>query len=270
MSHPLFWIGLLGVLQGLTEFLPVSSSGHLALGQLVFGLEEGGLALNVTLHAGTLLATFLVLRRRVAEAILDGARAVVRPSRFLSTPGGRDALFVILASLPTAVLGLLLRDLVEHWTHSPLAVGLGFVTTTFLLVSTWWAADGSDETPSWGMSLLIGLVQGLAVMPGLSRSGTTICVALWLGIRRERAFELSMLASLPAVAGAVLLELPDLADNPIGVGPAVLGAGIAFAVGIVALVLLRKAVVRGHFPLFALWTLPLAVATLAMAHAWPR
>jgi undecaprenyl-diphosphatase len=270
MDRPILEIGVLGVLQGLTEFLPVSSSGHLALGQLLFGLEEGGLALNVLLHAGTLVATALVLRAPLWKAVTAGGKALLRPSELTSTSGGRDALLVVLAMLPTAILGVLLRDTVDRWTSSPLAVGIGFLVTTLLLASSRWAPDGDDASPAWWVALLIGLAQGLAVFPGISRSGATICVALWLGVKRDRAFELSMLVSLPAVLGAVVLELPELSIQALGLDVALIGATVAFGVGIAALNLLRGAVVRGYFPVFAAWTFPLAIATLAMAHAWPR
>ncbi len=259
----------LGALQGLTEFLPVSSDGHLALAQLLFDVEDGGLPLNVLLHAGTLLATLLVLRARVGQALLAGGRGLARPRQLTASIAGRDALVVALATLPTGVIGLLLRDPVARWTASPLAVGLGFLLTTAALTSTRWAASGDDEVPSWGVALLLGVVQGLAVLPGVSRSGLTIAVALWAGVRPARAFELSMLISLPAIAGAVLLEVPALLNAGFDPVTGVVGAGTAFAVGLIALGLLRGSVVRGHFPLFALWTLPLAVATLAMARAWP-
>jgi undecaprenyl-diphosphatase len=239
------------------------------LGQLLFGLKEGGLELNVLLHAGTLLATVIVLRAPLRDAIIDGSRALVRPAHFTSTAGGRDALAVILASLPTAALGLLLRDVVERWMSSPLAVGIGFLLTTLLLASSRWAPTGDGTSPSWWAAILIGIAQGLAVFPGVSRSGATICTALWLGVAPSRAFELSMLVSLPAVLGALLLEMPRLSSVAVGIDVALVGAAVAFAVGVVALVLLRGAVVRGHFALFAVWTLPLAVATLAMARAWP-
>jgi undecaprenyl-diphosphatase len=118
-------------------------------------------------------------------------------------------------------------------------------------------------------ALLLGVAQGLAVLPGVSRSGSTIALAVWLGVRRERAFTLSMLMSLPAILGAVLLKVPGLVRSPGGLGPSVAGALVAALVGVAALVLLRRVVVRGRFALFALWTLPLALATLAMALAWP-
>ncbi|MEZ4219577.1 MAG: undecaprenyl-diphosphate phosphatase [Polyangiaceae bacterium] len=269
MDSGLGHAALLGLLQGLTEFLPVSSSGHLALAGMVFDLKEGGLTLNVMLHAGTLLATFLVLRRRVVPALVDGTRGLANPRRMRETEGGRDALVVLVASLPTAIIGLLARDAVERFTSSPLVVGLGFLMTTALLVSTRWLRPGSVESPSLPVALLLGVVQGIAVLPGVSRSGSTIAMALWLKVRPDRAFDLSMLMSLPVVLGAVLLEGRHLSTESSGVSLALVGASVSFVVGILALLLLRTLVVRGHFSLFALWVFPLALATLAMSKSWP-
>lgn len=262
-------VAFLGALQGVTEFLPVSSSGHLALAEILFNTGAGGLALNVMLHAGTLLATFAVLRHRVADAVVDGARALGRPSRFGLTAGGRDARAVIIASLPTALIGLGLRSTVETWTRSPLVVGVGFLITALVLVSTRFARLGDREVPTFMGSILIGVCQGIAVVPGISRSGSTIAAALWLGVRPDRAFELSMLMSLPAVAGAVLVEAHHLPGGAGGLVHAILGALVALVFGVLALILLRRLTVGGHFSLFALWVLPVAVATLAMAKAWP-
>lgn len=269
MHTPFGQAALLGVIQGLTEFLPVSSDGHLALAQILFGMKDAGLTLSVMLHAGTFLATLLVLRKRVGPAIYDGLRAFARPSRFSETDGGRDALVVILASIPTAAIGFGLRDLVERWTSSPLVVGMGFALTGAILLSTRWVKPKDREVPTLIGALAIGVAQGIAVLPGVSRSGSTIALALWLGVRPDRAFELSMLMSLPAVLGAVLLELPKMAGSG-NVGVAIVGAVVAFGVGLVALVFLRRVVMRGHFAWFALWVLPLALATLALARAWPR
>jgi undecaprenyl-diphosphatase len=261
---------LLGVLQGLTEFLPVSSDGHLALATLLFDLNEGGLTLSVMLHAGTLLATLLVLRAKAWSAIREGVRALGKPSRFQDSAGGRDALVVLLATLPTGIIGLTLRDAVERWTLSPLVVGLGFAGTAVALISTRWVVPGDREHPSVAGALAIGLFQGFAVLPGLSRSASTITLALWLKVRPERAFELSMLMSLPAVLGAVVLEGRHLLSAGGSVGPALAGAAVAFVVGVIALVLLRRVVMRGHFSWFAFWVLPLALATLALARVWPK
>lgn len=269
METPVLEVILLGVLQGLTEFLPVSSDGHLALAEILFGTEHAGFTLNVMLHAGTLLAILIVLRQRVGRAMYETALAARRPSRFVETAGGRDALVVVLATLPTGIMGIALRDLVEHWTSQPLVVGIGFLITAIVLASTRWVKPGNEEWPTWVGALLIGIAQGVAVLPGVSRSAGTITMALWLGVRPDRAFELSMLISLPAVLGAILLELPKVAQSPSGFGGALIGAVVALAVGIVALLALRRSIVGGHFSLFALWVLPLGVATLALARAWP-
>jgi undecaprenyl-diphosphatase len=265
VDRPLTEVGLLGVLQGLTEFLPVSSSGHLALAELLFGLSDASLTLNVLLHAGTLLATALVLRRQLQAAVVDGFRALRCPARLRETPGGRDALFVVTASAPTAVVGVLLRDAVSGWTCSALAVALGFAMTTALLISTRHVRAGAAPAPTVAGALLIGLAQGIAVIPGVSRSGATIVAAMWLGVRPQRAFELSMLASVPAVAGAMLVEAPAIRAAGVTLAGALAGAGLAFGVGLGALVALRGATVRGRLSWFGWWTAAAAVAGLAVA-----
>ena len=260
---------VLGVIQGLTEFLPISSDGHLALAQMLMEVDGGGLTLSVLLHTGTLLATLIYFRRRIAQALIDLLQSLRQ--RRAPTPGsaGYDVITVLVASVPTALIGLLLRDTVERWTESPLATGFGFIATALILTSTLWARPGNANSPSLAFALLIGVAQGLAVAPGLSRSGSTIVAAIWLGVRSERAFELSMLMSLPAVAGAVLLEL--IGGHEFGGHTLALiaGAATAFGVGLLALSLLRRMVSRGHLAWFALWVLPVALATLALAKAWP-
>jgi len=231
MSGPYLDAALLGLIQGLTEFLPISSDGHLALAGLLFGMNNAGLTLSVMLHVGTLLATLILLRRQAFVALGDGLRAVVRPRLFRESSAARDAGVVILASLPTAAIGLVLRDAVERWTESPLVVGLGFLLTSIALVSTRFLRTRTAEQPNPLGALLIGAAQGLAVLPGVSRSGLTITTALWLGVRPDRAFELSMLMSLPAVLGATLLEAPK-AWRAVGlVGPAAFGAAVASVAG---------------------------------------
>lgn len=261
---------VLGAIQGLTEFLPISSDGHLALTEMLFKFENRGLALNVMLHVGTLAATLFMLWSRVRPALFDGLTACVKPSNFSTVPGARDALVVILATIPTVIVGFGLRNAVERWTESPLAVGLGFVGTSVVLIASRFAKTGSLEQPGVLGALLVGLAQGLAVLPGLSRSASTITVALFLGVKPQRAFELSMLMSLPAVLGATLLEAPKAWSDRALLLPASIGALVAFVVGIAALGLLRRIVVAGRFSWFALWVVPVALATLALAKAWPH
>jgi len=259
---------ILGIVQGITEFLPISSDGHLALAEILFKLK-GGLAFNVMLHAGTLVATLVVLRAEVGRALGEGLSAVLRPRRFRESAGGRDALVVLLASVPTALVGLFLRQPVERWTESPLAIGLGFLGTTAALVLAHFSLRGEREQPSLGGALLLGVAQGLAVLPGLSRSGSTIAVALWLGVKPRRAFELSMLMSVPAIVGAIAVEGREALGRPFPWVPALIGAAVALATGVVALRALRGVVDRGHFGWFAFWVGPLALATMAMGLAWP-
>lgn len=259
----------LGVLQGLTEFLPISSDGHLALAQMLLEVDGGGLTLSVLLHVGTLLATLLYFRQRILH-VLGDLWQQLRGGR-LPAPGapGWDAVLILLTTVPTGLIGLALRDVVADWTEEPLATGFGFVITACLLTSTLWARPGNALSPSlWG-ALLLGLAQGLAVAPGVSRSGLTIVTALWLGVRSDRAFELSMLMSVPAVTAAVLLELVE-GDSMAGHWFALGGGALsAFAVGLLALALLRRVMSQGNLAWFALWVLPLALATLALAKAWP-
>ncbi len=270
MDEPLQQATLLGALQGLTEFLPISSSGHLALAQTLFGVRGAGLTLTVVLHAGTLLATVLYFRERLTAICADLLYALRQRRLPLADSPGRDALWVVLATVPTALFGLVLHDVVEEWTSSPRAVGVGFIATAVILVSTHWARGGTERSPALQTALLVGLAQGFSIFPGVSRSGTTIIAALWLGVRSERAFELSMLLSIPAVLGAVVLELAGSEATTTGRGLSLLlGAAVSFGVGILALALLRRMVARGHLAWFALWVMPLAIATLALAKAWP-
>lgn len=260
---------LLGILQGLTEFLPISSDGHLALAQMLLEVEDGGLTLSVLLHTGTLLATILFFRHRIAKVLVELWQHLRRGRLPAPASPGWDAVLVVLATVPTGLIGLALRDLVAQWTHEPLATGFGFIVTACLLTSTLWVRPGALMSPTLVGALVIGFAQGLAVAPGISRSGITIVTALWLGMRSERAFEFSMLLSVPAVTAAVLLEL--LEGDAMGGHALALACGAltAFAVGLGALALLRRVVARGHLAWFALWVLPVALATLALAKAWP-
>jgi undecaprenyl-diphosphatase len=259
----------LGILQGLTEFLPISSDGHLALAQMLLEVDGGGLTLSVLLHVGTLLATVVYFRQRIARVFVDLWQQLGRGRLPTAATPGWDAVLIVVASIPTGLIGLALRDVVERWTQQPLATGFGFVITACLLTSTLWTRPGNLLWPSFWGALLLGVVQGMAVAPGVSRSGLTIVTALWLGLRSERAFEFSMLMSVPAVAAAVLLELCE-GDSMAGHWFA-LGSGmlVAFGVGLSALWLLRRVVSHGNLAWFALWVLPLALATLALAKAWP-
>ena len=242
------------MLQGLTEFLPVSSSGHLALAESFLEVPGGGVALAVLLHAGTLLAIVIVFRAGIADLF----RGVGLAPRALGRPPGEwpDAtvrvLKIVVATIPGAAVGLLLEERIESAFASPAVVaGLLLVTGTFLF-ATRWAPDKEAEV-GWKEAFLIGCAQAFAILPGISRSGATITAALFLGVARPRAAEFSFLAAIPLVLGSVLLEIPDLAAaSARGAGPALFaGFTASFLVGWISLVWLLRLVRRGRLHWFA-------------------
>jgi undecaprenyl-diphosphatase len=260
----------LGAIQGLTQVLPLSSDGHLALAHILFHTAMPSRTMGVVLHTGALAATLLVFRHRVRDLLVAFVGGIVRPRGLRASAAGRDVLFIAEATFATAAVGLLVRDAVTAFEGAPLVVALGFLVTGALLVACHWAPPGKVEQPGLGAALLMGFAQGVAVLPGLSRTGSTIVVALFLGVRPDRAFELSVLMAVPAVLGAMLLEAGHVSDlAPDAVALAV-GVVVSFVLGLAALGLLRRALLRGFFPLFALWVVPLGLATMALAWAWPE
>jgi len=269
------WITVLGAVQGATEFLPVSSSGHLAVGQLMLfggemdgGLTEQPLLLEVLLHLATLLAVVLVYRLDVLAVIRGAGQGLAalfrgRLGRAAADDDGVNlALCIVVGLLPTAGLGLLLRDPAVAISGSPLGLGLTFLACACLLIATRWWPGGSRRL-DWKLALAIGVVQGLAVLPGISRSGVTIAAALALGLDREEAARFSFLLSIPAIIGAAALEL-DLESLTAGEHAAAFagGAVAAFLVGLGALLLLIKLVRGGRLWMFAPYVAAMAVFSL--------
>lgn len=253
----------MGLLQGVTEFLPVSSSGHLAAFALFLEFPQLSLPMIVLLHAATLLATVMALRGELWDLSSAMGRGLASPSTFLTTPQGTTIRNVVLATLVTAPVGLLLKSSAETATGSVWLIGLCFVVTAAALLSTR-KREGAAQTLPASAALLIGLVQGIAVLPGLSRSGLTIACALALGMGGPAAFRFSFLLSLPAVAGAAILTLGApgaLASLPSG---AWLAALAALASGYVCLSALRSIVSGGHFWLFAWYLIPLGGSMLCL------
>lgn len=247
-----------GLVQGITEFLPVSSDGHVALTSFLLGIKDMPLATVVLVHAGTLIATALVLRVDVAKLVQSTLAGIGNPRAFAQTDEGRLVLGILLASVPTAVIGLGLEDHVEAWAHVPWIVGVCFVVTGLVLLTTR-AAYGTANVLTWTQYFLVGVAQGIAVLPGVSRSGCTIAMAMALGLSGPAAFRLSFLMSLPAVAGAVLLQFLEPGALASMDPSAALAAVVALVSGVFALILLRGMVANGRFWSFALYVLPLGV-----------
>jgi len=259
---------ILGLLQGATEFLPVSSSAHLYLANRLMGLEEPRLAFHLLLHLGTLMAVRYFLRSEIGEI----AAAMVRRRRTMWSPpsswGKRDFWLAVLAMVPTAAIGLCLREDVETgitlW-----GVGARYLVLTLALLVTnirLRLKNDPDRMEWWG-ALRIGTVQGLAVFPGLSRSGSTIILALLIGIAPQRAARFSFLISIPAILGASAVAMAGgglVALHP----PEVLVAGFlaSMATGYLALMAVERLVVRGRFNLFAPYTAALAGLCFYLQH----
>ena len=251
----------LGALQGLTEFLPVSSSGHIAMGAAFFGIHESSLAFTVLLHVGTLLATILLLRQEVAVLLTEAVSSIRHPSRLRSTAEGRTVMAIVVATAVTGVLGFALRHAAEEFTENLRLIGLGFLISAAFLLASGVASGARDEASGW-MAVAVGLVQGFAVLPGVSRSGLTIATAMLLGLRGSEAFRFSFLISLPAIVGAAIFEAGGSGGLGSLGGVAWIGAATALVTGYVALVILRRIIVVGRMWMFALYLVPLGLLLL--------
>jgi undecaprenyl-diphosphatase len=193
----------LGIIQGVTEFLPISSTGHLYLGRHLFGLDEAGLFLDTMLHLGTLIAVLSIYWREILSMICR--------------PFSRISLLVIVGTIPTAVIGLAFEDLFEHISQTGATIGWEFLLTGLIL----WAANAIKEKGhktleqiSFRDAFVIGVFQGAAIMPALSRSGLTIAAALFRRIDKATAAYFSFLVSIPSIAGAVILQGKKLLSGP--------------------------------------------------------
>lgn len=259
---------LLGILQGLTEFLPVSSSGHLAIFQNLAGFETPPLGFDLALHVATLLATMLFFRKAwwtVLAEWLEGWRL----PRERRSPGWKTGWSILGGTLVTALIGLRLKSAVGFAMGSLTIVGtLLILNAGVLFLAGRFSGRSKSKDVNLKIGLGVGFAQGLAVFPGISRSGSTIFAGLFMGLSPESAFDFSFLMSLPAVAGAVLLEAKDAGGMesffqslPSGWW---LGTAAAFLSGLLALSILRKFVVRGRWNLFALYTAGVGLITLVV------
>lgn len=250
---------LLGVLQGLTEFLPVSSSGHLALAEAIFHLTQPGLALEAGLHLGTLSAVLWVYR-----GDLGRWTALARPS------GERVSLWIVaVGTLPVAVAGLLASSIVDRLFASLGAVGGGWILTgvVLLLGARHRAGSRTAGELRWADALWIGCAQALALVPGISRSGATIATGMWRELKPVEAARFSFLLSIPAVTGAVVLEIGGL-WNALASGGGwtiCLAIAVALASGVAAIRYCVGVLTRGGLASFGYYCLALGVLTLLHA-----
>ncbi len=257
----IFQAVFLGVLQGITEFLPVSSSGHLVVVQQLFGWQaEDGiiLAFDVALHVGTLFAVLVALRKEVFE-ILTG--------RAWKLCGA-----VILATIPAVIVGFSIKDLIEMTFSSVTIVGIAWLVTGTFLWFTRYAKnpplplgerDGVRGQISWLKSLLIGCAQAVAIIPGISRSGSTMSAGLFLGLSGETAAKFSFLMAIPAIAGGAILDVKDIMAFPKeGLPQLIIGTIVSFVVAYLSIKWLLAIISRGKFYWFGVYCWVVGILTL--------
>ena len=252
---------ILGIMQGLTEFLPVSSSGHLVLGQSFFGMTESQLTFDISVHMGTLLAVLVVYVSDISAILVSVfgfiSKAVsLKPIAhlFKEDKNLRLASFIVMGSIPTAIIGFVLKQFEHILFSSTVLVGFMLILTgTILWLSrNYYFSENQKNGVGIKKALIIGVSQGLAVTPGISRSGTTIAVGMFLGLDRHTAAKFSFLLSIPAIVGAEILSIKDMIKHGLIIDSVTIYATIAsFITGLIALKILLTLVHSGRFHFFA-------------------
>jgi undecaprenyl-diphosphatase len=252
---------ILGFVQGTTEWLPISSTGHLRIAEHFFGLTVP-LLFDVMLHFGTLIVTLIFFRKEIINIL----RALFH--RDFHCADGKLILPIIIGSIPTAIIAVLFGDQLDAYFSSLPLLAAGFVASGVVLLASKWSKENKD-TIDIPTALLIGVMQGVAIIPAVSRSGLTIAVMLLLGVRRELAFKYSFLLSIPAVTGALGLTLyhggDSLATAGIGSIDVIAALVMTVAVSFFALKLLQKTLLANKFWLFSIYCFSIGAAMFVLS-----
>ena len=277
---------ILGLIQGIAEFLPISSSGHLQVVQKLFQLDEVPLLYDIILHVATLLAVCIFFRKKIANLFCVLYRWIFRkpqPEQIDETDyisgtdeRGRKAIIAVLIStLITGVIGIFTKKLIDDDQISIKVTCIGFIVTALLLIFSSLLEKFSAKTMTQkkelrqqkGISALqaviIGIMQGFGTLPGISRSGSTIAGAQLSGVKRETAGEFSFIISIPAILGAFVLELKDFleikTEQTLSIAAIIAGSISAFVFGYLALTFLMKIIKKGKLEFFACYLIPLGI-----------
>ena len=277
---------LLGILQGIAEFLPISSSGHLAVAQKLFGLSDVPLLFDIVLHLATLAAVILYFRKKITKLFVtlwqwlmhktsaeDGDDTDILAGN--TERGRRTIIAVFVTTVVTGAIGVFTSKLIPDMSLKVTAGGF-IVTAALLIISafiekrrkaaqkTFSSASDMHKGINVAQAALIGVMQGIGTFPGISRSGSTIAGALFGGLDRAAAGEYSFIVSIPAILGAFVLELKDLdkVGTSIGAAPVIAGCAAAFAWGYISLTVLMKIIKKGRLEWFAAYLIPLGIAGL--------
>ena len=268
---------LMGLLQGLTEFLPVSSSGHLGLLKGLFGLDNGSILFDILLHVATLISIIAVFYKDILKLVIEfggmcrdifhniasfgkslSGGSSPEYERVISSPYRKFVLMLIISTIPTAIIGVFMKDIVEYTSTNLLVTGVCLICTGLILAMSDFLSDGNKklkETGNWD-AFAIGSAQGIATLPGLSRSGCTIVAGILCGLDRKFAAKYSFIMSIPAVLGALVLELFDIGTESVSAGDVgcyILGMLIAAVIGYIALRIIMNIIVSRYFKYFAIY-----------------
>jgi undecaprenyl-diphosphatase len=258
---------VLGLIQGLTEFLPISSSAHLRIFPEMFGWGDPGAAFTAVIQIGTELAVLIFFRKDIVRIATAWAKSLVKPE-YRGQLDARMGWFIIVGSLPIVVLGVLLKDVIERDFRSLWIIGTTLIVMGVVLgiADRVGATDKRPQQMNLRASVLMGLAPALALVPGVSRSGATLSMGRFLGYEREAATRYAFLLAIPAVVGAGLFELKDIpnSENIYGWGPTILATVVSFVVGYAAIAwLLRYVTTRSYMP-FVLYRIALGSLTLVL------
>jgi undecaprenyl-diphosphatase len=247
---------VLGIVQGLAEFLPISSSGHLVMAQAFLGVPQPGVFLEVVLHVATMLSVAIVYRKKLFDLLVGGLRRETEALRYIG--------LLAVATVPVALVGFFFRHPIEAAFDAPVITGLMLLVTGIILWSTRYALARADaDQVTLLHALAMGILQVLALFPGISRSGSTIAAGLWTGLRGEQAAEFSFLMSLIAIGGAAVLQATDLSGAPAVDGPLIAGFVAALVAGIIAIKSLVWLMRHQQFHHFAWYVWPAGLVFLA-------
>lgn len=264
---------ILGIVQGLSEFLPISSSGHLVLFEEILNFKQSGIAFEVFVHFGTLIAVLIAFRKDIWKMVVllpALPKFIFNGVRINDSDDEHNALafFIIIGSIPAAVIGILFENQIESLFDSPILVLVALFITGVIV----WSSKYPKETRPFMNSFhafLIGIAQAFAIIPGISRSGSTILTALWLGIKRETAARFSFLLSIPVIFGASLIKFKDLMETP---PPSdqilnlIVGSIAALISGYFAIILLLDIVRKQKLEWFGIYCIVISVVGLVIIY----
>lgn len=246
---------ILGIIQGITEWLPISSSAHLALVQYFFGIRAD-VAFDIILHLGTLFAVIVYYR----NDLMALARGVVGRKEAET----RYAMLVLLAAIPTAIIGFAFKDFFESMFTNPVAVAGALALTGYFLITIGGLKQDETKRIDRNTAFAVGIAQGIAVAPGISRSGATIGTALMFGIEKEEAAKFSFLAAIIPILGASIIEAQDTVLGSADLAPLIIGFVVSAIVGYVAIAVLIKFLKESKLSLFGYYCLTLAAIVLIL------